>query len=316
MRPSRSTLAGAIAVAAVLGALVVVGRVSGGSLRPSSPPTVTTVSPPAVPPPPSTTPSPVTALLRLGQVTAVTADGDVVWAGHGCAISRVDAHTGRVVPTVGLPPVRSGCWVAGMQAGAGALWVSLSDERLLRIDPASNRVVAALAMANLATPAVTVGGVWAVCCWRGSTTRHPAGWLVRVDPGRNRVVVRVRLPGLPTAVGAGPSGVGDRHQRADLAGRPDPWAAGDDHPGAGWAGWPAGTPRTSRRGGCDVLVGRDAVWVSNPVSAQVLRVDPADNRLVGSEPSMGRRWWWPADRCGRPTARACWRSADRLARCR
>src|SRR6266511_4241542 len=152
--------------------------------------------------------SPVTARVRLGEVTAVTADGDVVWAAHGCAIARVDAHTGRVAATVGLPPVRGGCFVVGMAVGGGALWVSLSGERLLRVDPHRSRVVATLAMADpVGSPAVKGGGVWGVCCWSGVNTRHPAGWLVRVDPARNRVVVRVRLPGLPTAVGVGPSGV-------------------------------------------------------------------------------------------------------------
>ena len=36
-----------------------------------------------------------------------------------------------------------------------------------------------------------------------------------------------------------------------------------------------------------MLVGRDAVWVANPAGGQVLRVDPARNRLVGSEPVDG-----------------------------
>jgi hypothetical protein len=281
MRPSRSTLARASAVAVVLGALVVVGRLSGGSVRPSSPPTVTTVSLPTVLSPPSTTPSPVTARLRLGQVTAVTGDGDVVWAAHGCAISRVDAHTGRVVATVGLPPVRSGCWVAGMQAGAGALWVSLSGERLLRVDPRSNRVVATLAMANLATPAVTASGLWGVCCWRGVNTGHPAGWLVRVDPDSNQAVARVRLPGLPTAVGVGPSGVwvtgaGGPIWRVDPAsGRV---VATIRVPG-GLGGLPGREGPAGQAG--DVLVDSDAVWVSNPVNAEVLRIDPRRNQFQG-----------------------------------
>jgi hypothetical protein len=288
MRLSRSTLAGAIAVAVVLGALVVVGRLSGGSMRPSSPPTVTTVSLPAVPPPPSTAPSPVTARLPLGQVTAVTVDGDTVWAAHLCAISRVDPHTNRVVAKVPLPPVRLGCWVVGMQAGAGALWVSLSGEKLLRVDLASNRVVATLALADpVASPAVTASGVWLVCCWSGINTRHPAGWLVRVDPASMRVATRVRLPGLPTAVGAGSGGVWVTGAGGPIW-RVDP-ASGRVVATIGVLDGLGGLPGREGPAGevGDVLVGRDAVWVSNPASGEVLRVDPAHNRLVGAASADG-----------------------------
>ena len=110
MRPSRSTLARAIAVAVVFGALVVVGRLAGGGWRPASPTTATTVSLLPVPASPSTIPSPVAAHLRLGQVAAVTVAGNAVWAAHGCAISKVDPRTNRVVGgVVGLRPTRSGC---------------------------------------------------------------------------------------------------------------------------------------------------------------------------------------------------------------
>jgi hypothetical protein len=287
MRPSRSLLARAIVVAAVLGVLVVVGRLSGGSWRPVSPPTVTTVSLPAVPPPPSTSLSPVTAQLRLGRVTAVTADGDVVWAAHGCAVSRVDAHSGLVVAAVGLPPIRGGCWVAGMAAGAGGLWVAQSGARLLRVDPRGRRVVATLALVGAGSPAVGAGGVWAVCCRSGINTRRPAGSLVRVDPGSSRVVARVRLGGLPTAVGVGPSGVwvtgaGGPVWRVDPAS--NRVVATIRVPG-GLGGLPGREGPAGEAG--EVLVGRDAVWVANPAGGQVLRVDPARDRLVGSEPVDG-----------------------------
>jgi hypothetical protein len=281
MRPSRSTLAWAIAVAVVLGALVAVGRLSGGGWRPARPTTPTTVSLLPVPPTPSTAPSPVMAQLRLGQVAAVTVDGNAVWAAHGCAISRVDPHTNRVVAKVPLPPVRPGCFVVGMAADVGALWVSQSGERLLRVDPRNNRVVATLALANLATPVVTDIGVWGVCCWSGITSRHPAGWLLLIDPGSNRVVARVRLPGLPTAVGAGPSGVwvmgaGGPIWRVDPAsGR---LVATIRVPG-GLGGLPGRQGPAGQVG--DVLVDADAVWVSNPVNAEVLRIDARRNQLQG-----------------------------------
>lgn len=291
MRPSRKTLTHTTAVVVALSALLVVGRLTSGSLRPPSPPTVTTADLSPLPPSPSTRPSPVTAHLQFGEVSAVTVDGDVVWAAHMCAISRVDSHTNRVVAKVPLPPIppiRGGCRVVGMAADTGALWVSLSGERLLRVDPRGNRVVASLTLANLAAPVVTDIGVWAVCCWSGIGTRHPAGSLVRVDPASNHVMARVRLPGLPTAVGAGPSGLwvtgaGGPIWRVDPAS--ERVVATIRVPG-GLGGLPGRQGPAGQAG--EVLVDSDAVWVANPASAQVLRVDPADNRLVGSEPADGR----------------------------
>jgi len=270
-------------VAVVLGVLVVVGRLSGEDSRPATLPTVTTVRRPTLSLP-ATMPSSVTAQLRFGNVAAVTATaaGDAVWAAHGCAVFRVDPHTNQVVATVGLPPIPDGCWVAGMAAGAGALWVSQSGARLVRIDPRVNRVVATVPLPQLATPAATAGGVWGVCCWSGINSAYPAGWLVRVDPATNRVVARIRLGGLPTAVGVGSSGVWVTGAGGPIW-RVDPGSgrvvATVRVPG-GLGGLP-GRPGPLGEVG-EVLVGAAAVWVSNPASGQVLRVDPARNRLVGA----------------------------------
>jgi hypothetical protein len=70
-------------------------------------------------------------------------------------VSRVEPHTNRVVATIVLPPVRGGCWVSGMAADTGALWLSQSGERLLRVDPCSGRVVATLRLVGVGAPVVT-----------------------------------------------------------------------------------------------------------------------------------------------------------------
>jgi hypothetical protein len=204
-RPSRRlplTTAGVVALVAVL---VVAGRLTSGSLR--SPPTTATL-PALVVHPPSTLPSPVVARIRFRQpVDRVAVGPDAVWVAHGCAISRVDPRTNRVMAKVtGIRPGRDGCAVLGIRVGAAAVWASLWGQGLLRIDPASNRVAAAIAMDNIASaPAVTRGGVWVLCC--GAITPRPGAWLARIDPATNRMAARVRLGGLPEAVAAGPSGV-------------------------------------------------------------------------------------------------------------
>jgi hypothetical protein len=149
------------------------------------------------------------------------------------------------------------------------------------VDPARNRVMATLALANLATPAVTAGGVWGVCCWRGITSRHPTGWLVRVDPASNHVAARVRLPGLPTAVGVGPSGVwvtsaGGRIWRVDPS---SARVVATIRLPRGLGGLPGREGPAGQAG--EVLVDPDAVWVSNPANAEVLRIDPRRNRRQG-----------------------------------
>jgi hypothetical protein len=201
-----AVLEGAIAVAVVRGALVVVGRVSGGGLRPSCPPTVTTVSPPAVP---STLDH---AIAGDGPASARPGHRGCRRRVRGLGRARLRDLRGWTLTPAGWcqgcrPPIRGGCWVARMAASAGALWVSLSGERLLRVDPASNRMVATLAMAQLA-PAVAADGVWAVCCWSRSNTGHPAGWLMRVDPGDSRWWPESRCLGFPPRSGRQKRGCG------------------------------------------------------------------------------------------------------------
>jgi len=203
-RPSRSLLLNAVGVAVLFAVLVVAGRLTSGTLRP---PATTASVPVILDHPTPTVPSPVVARIRFRQpVTGVAVGPDAVWVAHGCAISRVDPMTNRVVARVaGIRPRRDGCAVLGVRVGAGAVWASLWGRGLLRIDPRRNRVAALIAVPDIAAPpAVTATGVWVLCC--GATTR-PGRWLLRVDPASNLVLARIRLGGLPDAVGAGPSGV-------------------------------------------------------------------------------------------------------------
>jgi hypothetical protein len=283
VRALRGQLATAVGAAVLLTALVVAGRWSSSGLQhPGSPTSVATSL--AWVPPPSTAPSPITAHIRFEgeQITAVVAGEGAVWVAHGCAISRVDPQTNRVVATVtGIRSHVKGCFGLDLGVGAGALWAVASGGELLRVDPHTMRVVAALALASVAPPAATASGVWLACCWRGISTAHPAGWLVRVDPRVMRVVARVRLAGLPDAVGVGPGGVwvtgaGGPIWRVDPAsGRV---VATIRVPG-GLGGLPGREGPANQAG--DVLVGSDAVWVSNPANAEVLRIDPRRDRLQG-----------------------------------
>jgi hypothetical protein len=217
-------------------------------------------------------------------ISGLVANRAALWVGHDTTVERLDPRTLRVTATVELPRiptlVTSGrvTPIRGLAASAAGdvVWVSVANATagLVRIDATSARVVAALPVASVG-PAAVIGtgsaaGVWVVCCG-GETFLGPSG-LVRVDPATNRVVAQVLLPGLPDAVGVGSSGVWVR-------------AAG----GPVWRIDPA-TNRvvaevtiphglSGTRG--SVLVGHDAVWVSDPASRTVVRIDPHTNRVAG-----------------------------------
>jgi hypothetical protein len=96
----------------------------------------------------------------------------------------------RVVATVKTPGTEDYSHIA---VGLGAVWVTADGGRPYRIDPTTNRVVAAILVGG-PIQGVEVGGgyVWVTRPAEGD------GELIRVDPTRNRVT------GAPIDVGPGP----------------------------------------------------------------------------------------------------------------
>jgi hypothetical protein len=213
-------------------------------------------------------------------ISGLVANRAALWVSHDTTIERLDPRTLRVTATLNLPPsatlVTSGRLtpIRGLAASAAgdAIWVSVANAAggLVRIDAASARVVAALPVAAVGPAAVSAAGVWVVCCG-GETFLGPSR-LIRVNPATNRVVAQVLLPGLPDAVGVGSSGVWVR-AAAGPVWRIDPAT----NRVVAEVAIPHGLNGT--RG--SVLVGRDAVWVSDPASRTVVRIDPHSNRVAG-----------------------------------
>src|SRR5581483_10890532 len=84
-------------------------------------------------------------LTRYQSFGGVAVGDGAVWVigdGYGRELWRVDSSTRRVVATVRLP------FVPGrVAAGEGAVWVtSLLGDQVVRVDPASNRLVATIAV--------------------------------------------------------------------------------------------------------------------------------------------------------------------------
>ena len=252
-RPSRSGLLTAGAVLAVLALLVVAGRWSQGQLDRGAEPAPIPGRPPAT----TIAPTGVVRAGDIGPVDDVAVGPGAVWAASGATITRFDSVTGRPTATVEAVTAISPPPVLGVTVGPGALWVTAIGERLLRVDPQTARVVARVAVVPSAAAAVAAGSVWVPCC-----EGDGRGRLARVDPATNRVVVLVALPGMGNAVGAGPGGVwvrgvGGRVWRVD--------------PTANKVVAAVPVPTSGRPG--SVAVTRDAVWLSDPDTATVVRID-------------------------------------------
>jgi hypothetical protein len=281
-RPQR-WLSTALAAVIALAGLLAVGRwlqprldretpvVSSTRPPPTSPvltsqPVVTATRPPGSP---GITKTAATA----AQVDAIAVTPGSVWVAAGGLVLRVDPVTGRrvVVPDIETvePPV------VQVTVGAGAVWATTTAGRqLLRIDPRTARVTASLSVPAEAV-AAAASGVWVVCCSAGGGGRQ----LTRVDPASGRVVLAIRLPGHPQAVGIGPSGVWVRGAEGPVW-RVDPASnrivATIRLPSSNSQSYRADTGDA----GGDIAVTNDGVWVSNPGSATVLRIDPRRNQVT------------------------------------
>ncbi len=274
-RPSHTLLVTVVGIATVVTALVVVGRLTSGSLR--------AVGVPATQPAgPLTAASPIVARIPLprrvllppwDEMSAIAAGPDAVWAAR-CEVFRVDPRSNQVVATVLGTGQSAATCLRSVAVGAGMVWGVVPEVGLVRIDPATNRVAARVPVGAVgASVAVTAAGVWAVCC--PGEPGEPAdpltvdGTLIRIDPATDRVLQRIHLGGQPTAVAAGPSGV---------------WVVGV---GRLWrvdpvTGRVVTTTRVAEdlQAGGRVVVDRGAVWVAASAGGVLLRVDPRTGRVV------------------------------------
>lgn len=274
----RSSSAALVVVAALVG-LLAAGRwlqprldhrtPEAPSTRPpltSPAPTATTVATVARPPGSQG----ITKTADTDLVESILVIGRSVWVTAGGWVVRVDPVTRRKVRVqeLGVQPA-----TGRLAAADGAVWVATASQRLLRINPRTARVAASLALPAQAI-AADPSGVWAVCCGAGGRS----GQLTRVEPASGRIVKAIRLPGHPEAVGIGSSGVWVRGAEG-LLWRIDPISyrvvATIRLPSSNGQSYRADTGGP----GGDIAVTRDAVWVSNPATATVRRIDPRRNQV-------------------------------------
>jgi hypothetical protein len=158
---------------------------------------------------------PVVAVGKPGFTLSSVALGEGgVWVGGGAhdggVVTRVDPRSGRRVASIGMP-----YYVAGVAAGAGGVWtagatclgphpedpdVCLTEPRVSRIDPDSERLVATIRVprpagvppdsAQPSAVAMGEGAVWVAVSWTALE-----GEVIRIDPSTNTIAARIPTGG-------------------------------------------------------------------------------------------------------------------------
>ena len=185
--------------------------------------------------------------LGLGSVWVVAQDRPV--------LLRVDPMFGAVERRYRLPTagVRRPDQFTGVAIAADSVWVAQGEERVVRIDPRSGRVLARIGAPGATSLAGTAGAVWV----SGGGT----GVLYRIDSVANAVVTRVPLDAYLCCVAVGGGYVWAMNYRVwklSSGGRVVSSIPIDgDGANLAWTG--------------------DAMWVSEGVSGQETRIRPGDD---------------------------------------
>jgi hypothetical protein len=209
---------------------------------------------------------------------------------HSPSVGPTPTHelrgTAKITATISLPEGTIG---GGLAVGAGSLWSGLNDDgngAVDRIDPATNQIVATIAVARgpyRKGIAATDDAVWVAS----------TGLLQRIDPATNSVVASVEIP--------------DRSISAIAADSSDVWAVTigadggvlvrvDAATNAIVAEIPLGSQITGY--GDEVKIGAGSVWVIGVTwieredaeyGSDLIRVDPATNTVAARIPVGGFR---------------------------
>jgi virginiamycin B lyase len=245
------------------------------------------------------------AILLVAAVTGVVALA-ARQAGGPAPVTRPattvpgPAPAGTVIATI---PVQGR--PSGVAVGGGAVWVATwgaERSRVVRIDPAGDRVAASIAVPRgQATLAVGAGALWVASSSDNSVSR--------IDPAANRVAATIDVGRQPSGIAVAAGSVWVANALDDTVSRIDPATnrvvATVPIPGqgsafslaaAGESVWvsgnhglrridPAGNRVTPVDVCCgEVAAGAGALWMANGMDRAVLRVDPATGRVLARIP--------------------------------
>jgi DNA-binding SARP family transcriptional activator len=132
--------------------------------------------------------------MRLKRTIPIGFAGDIAMAGNGVWVSgdtnmlvRVDPIYGTVaqrirLPHHGLDQPRSG---GGVAFGAGSVWAAQGHSRVLRIDPAGERIQRVVDVPDAGVLAFGGGALW--------VASGELGTLTKIDPRTNQIAASVRI---------------------------------------------------------------------------------------------------------------------------
>jgi YVTN family beta-propeller protein len=195
-------------------------------------------------------------------------------AGAGASVPAfVRGRFAAVIPVSGAGP---------MTVANGVLWVLDAAGRVVRINPATNRVVGTPLRVPADAEAIAVGdgALWVARVAPGDLGTPHKDAVTRIDLGTGRTVATITVGRAPLDLAVTPGGI---------------WVTNS---GAGGDSLARINPKTNRVAGRPVrtgaspqslAVGGGSLWVANHDAGTVTRIDPASGRVVadipvGSEP--------------------------------
>jgi streptogramin lyase len=248
-------------VAGLALAVLVAGVVPGLFGRRTEQGSVPTVGSPVVPGRPV-----VAARIRLERpFTDVDAGFGAAWVASQGALLRIDLRTNRVVATIPTPVSGENASIA---FGEGAVWVTSGQANgvVYRVDPAANRVTAAIGVPGGAFGIVVAAGK----VWVTQYLPEPdPGIVARIDARSNRLLSPVEVPNMPGAIRSGLDAIWVTSRFT--VSRIDPASGAVSQP--------------LRRVGDVRAVGGGSLWGSYANSAEdagVQRIDPVTGQVVAT----------------------------------
>ncbi len=188
------------------------------------------------------------------------------------------ATAGTIAATIALPGQPS-----NIAAGEGSIWVTLQGGGLLRIDPATNAIIAHI---DTGPPqgysqalVVAEGSVW--------LTNYTDSTVSRIDAHDYRLLATIPVGDGPEGIAAGPGAIWVANNHTESVSRIDPTT------NTVVATIPVG-PVLGREGPAAIDVTTNGVWTAVPNLSAVVRVDPATNQVVATVPG--------GDACGNVSA--------------
>jgi DNA-binding SARP family transcriptional activator len=228
--------------------------------------------------------------VAVQQPLDLAVSGSRLWVANGTSFASGRPSGGGTIECRGCrfgtnrmikigPRDREGDSPASVASDGRSVWAGDGPSRAIyRLDPATGRVVERVAGVHASDIAIGYGGVWVAEARRGD--------VVRVDGPSARLVGRIRVPGDPTEIAAGGSGIWvtvPHPQGAAWHAQSVVWRI---HPGTNRRVASIAVPATSRR----VATGAGYVWVTSgtyqgepgvPATGGVLsKIDPRTNRVV------------------------------------